>query len=149
MKALFVIDVQKEYIDKYPEDLLPRINERIQEAQENNELIIYVKNLRKLKSGTMSYDFAPELRLYSENVIYKDKSSIFSNNELVNILKNNNISEITTIGIDGCCCVASSAIDAAKSGYISNFPCMYIGVQNHERFQKKKLLLKKAGVIIN
>ncbi len=148
MKALFVIDVQKEYIDKYENTLLPEINKRIQLAEKNNELIIYVKNLRTLKSGNVSYDLADGLKISSENVIYKDRSSIFSNSELNEILENNNVSEITIIGIDGCCCVASSAIDATKSGYMVTLPCRYIGVQNNERFEKKKTALKKMGVII-
>ncbi len=148
MKALFVVDVQKEYIDKYEDGLLAQINKYIKSSEQKGYIIIYIKNLRKLKTGTTSYDFAEGLQVCSENIIFKYRSSVFSDSSLNDILINNKISEITIIGIDGCCCVASSAADALESGYKVFLPCCCIGVQNHERFEKKKTLLKKKGAII-
>lgn len=147
MKALLVVDVQQEYMGKYDKELITRINERIMLAHEDNELIVYVKNQRHLKSGVCSYELADGLELCSENIVYKDKSSVFDNENLLQLLHDNVVSDITIIGIDGCCCVASSAADECKAGYTVLLPCKYIGVQNSERFEKKKSLLIKQGVI--
>jgi len=82
----------------------------------------------------------------SAQTFYKEKSSLFSNNEVNIYLKENRVSEIETIGVAGNCCVASSAIDAAKAGYTVIFPCKYIGILNKDRFLKKKEKLREAGV---
>ncbi len=148
MKALLVIDVQKEYMEKYEDNLLSKINQRIQHFIDNQELVIYVKNIRKLRSSTMSYEFADGLNVCSPYVIYKENASVFSVNELPNILSQNSVSKIEIIGIDGNSCVASSAAEGCKLGYEVILPCKYIGVQNSERFCKKKEDLAKIGVVI-
>lgn len=52
------------------------------------------------------------------------------------------------IGIDGNCCVASSAIEASKRGFAVTFPLDYIGIKDKERFCKTKAKLIKANVEI-
>lgn len=71
---------------------------------------------------------------------------MFSNNEISELLKDLNVTEIETISVDGKCCDASSALDASKEGYTVIFPCRYIGVKNSEGFIKKKEQLRNAGV---
>ncbi len=152
MKALFVIDMQEEYVGKDnrygydSEDLLTKVNERIEYAQSAKEPIIYVKNRKQLKSGGFIPEFAKGLEVISDNIFYKDKSSLFSNKEIVLFLKENNVKEIEIIGVDGNCCVASSALEGVKFGYKVIFPLRYIGVKNTERFIAKKALLIKSGV---
>lgn len=148
MKSLLVIDVQAEYMERYEENLLEKINQRIKQAIESNELVIYIKNVRKLRNGMTTYEFASGLNLCSSYVIYKEKSSAFSANELIDILNKNTISKIEIIGVDGNYCVSSSAIDARKLGYEVILQCKYIGVQNLERFEKKKEMLIKQGINI-
>lgn len=148
IKALLVIDVQNEYMKKYDESLLFRINQRIEHSVENNELIIYVKNTKKLRNRTVTYEFDEKLKVSSEHILYKDKASAFSNNELHNILVENGVSEVEIIGIDGNSCVSCTAVDAQKAGYKVILSCEYIGVQNPERFEVKKSALLKKGIII-
>lgn len=148
MKALFIIDVQKEYMEKYEDSLLAKINERVKQAEDSNEFIVYVKNIRNLRSGKTAYEFADGLNICSSNVFFKDRSSIFTNQQLLDILQKQEITEVEFIGIDGNCCVASSAADAVLLGYKSIIPCQYIGVQNKERFEKKKIMLQKRGITI-
>lgn len=147
-KALLVIDVQKEHMKKYDEGLLFRINQRIQHSVENNELIIYVKNIKKLRNETVTYEFEDRLKVCSEYILFKDKASAFSNKELHNILGQSSVSEVEIIGIDGNSCVASTAMDAQKAGYKVILSCEYIGVQNPERFEAKKSALSEKGIII-
>ena len=148
MKALLVIDIQKEYVKKYKDSLVSDINVRIQQAIQNQELVVYVKNVRNLKSGKESYEFAEGLNVCSSYCIYKEKASVFSDHTLIEILQQNNISAIEIIGIDGNCCVARSAIDAKKLGYQVIVPCNYVGVQNIQRFEKNKKDWIKQGIIL-
>ena len=48
-QALLVIDLQEGYIEKYPSLLLACVNERIQRATADDELIVYVKNTKRLR----------------------------------------------------------------------------------------------------
>ncbi|MDO5111003.1 MAG: isochorismatase family cysteine hydrolase [Clostridia bacterium] len=148
MKALLVIDVQREYMEKYPPDLLPKVNARIAQALEHNELIIYIKNVRRLRSGTTAYAFAEQLMVCSPHIFLKERASIFSNAALLALLRQSDVSEVEIIGVDGNCCVASSAIDAKKLGYAVTLPCQCIGIQNRERFEKKKTTLSKQGIAV-
>lgn len=148
MKALLVIDVQKGYMEKYEPELLKRINQRIEAAVRNNELIIYVKNIKRLRSGDIIYEFAQGLKVDSPYVFCKETASAFSNREMTEFLIESQITEIELIGIDGNSCVASSALDGQKQGYKVIIPCEYIGVQNKERFEKKKMSLEEHGIKI-
>ena len=148
MKALLVIDIQKEYIERYDKCLLTRINQRIQYAVENQEPIIYVKNIRKLRSGTKINELADNLNVCSSYITYKETASAFANEELLDILRQNQVTEIEMVGIDGNSCIASSAINAQKQGYKVILPCEYIGVQNIERFEKIKLSLAEKGIMV-
>lgn len=53
---------------------------------DNQELVIYVKNARKSRSGTMSYEFEDGLNICSPYIIYKEKASAFSVNSHLNTL---------------------------------------------------------------
>ena len=146
MKALLVIDVQKGYMERYGRDLLTAINSRIDEAVSKNELLIYVKNVRHLKSGNVINEFAEDLAVRSSNIIHKEQASVFDNDDLTALLREHDVTEVEVIGIDGCCCVARSAEDAKALGYTVTMPCAYIGVKNAARFEKKKAQLEKLGV---
>lgn len=148
IKALLVIDVQKEYMKKYDESLLFRINERIEHSVGNHELIIYVKNTKKLRNRTVTYEFDEKLKVCSEHILYKDKASAFSNIELNKILVKKGVSEVEIVGIDGNSCVSCTAVDAQKAGYKVILPCEYIGVQNLERFKVSKSALLDKGITI-
>lgn len=86
MKALLIIDVQKEYMAKYPKILLKKINKRIIKGEEDKEIIIYIKNIRRLRSGDNMYDFPKEIKVVSNNIFYKAGASAFTNDELLNFL---------------------------------------------------------------
>lgn len=148
MKSLLIIDIQKEYMESYPYELIDKINNKIFKSGKEKYLIIYVKNIRRLKSGNKIYDFTDNLNICSDNILFKDKASAFTNKELEILLKNNNITEIEIIGVDGNGCVASTAKDAVKLGYKTTLLCDYIGIKNRKRFETNKEKLKDMGIII-
>lgn len=154
MKALFVVDMQEEYVglgNRYGYDsstLIREVNGRIQQAVENREIVVYIGNRKRLKSGIQTPEFAKELLILSNYFFFKERASLFSNDELLLFLKKSEISEAEFIGVDGNCCVASSALEGVKLGLSVSIPCRCVGVKNPERFSKKKLALTKAGVLI-
>lgn len=74
---------------------------------------------------------------------------MFSDDALLALLSENDVSQIVMIGIDGCCCAAASAKDARALGFEVTIPTSCIGVKNHERFTKKRAELQKLGVCIS
>lgn len=87
-QALLVIDLQEGYIEKYPSLLLACVNERIQRATADDELIVYVKNTKKLRSGAKTTALVKNLNICSEYIICKETASAFSNPELQESLVN-------------------------------------------------------------
>lgn len=154
MKALFVIDMQEEYVGEgnhygYESSaLINQVNKRILQAQQEHELIIYIQNRKRLKGDVITPELAKKLQVLSQYIFYKEKASLFSNEEIVRFLQEKGITEIETIGIDGNCCVAASAMEAVALGFAVTFPCRYIGVKNSMRFCKKKAALVKLGVAV-
>ena len=149
MKALLVIDIQKGYIEKYNSDLLLQINKRIQKAVEDHELIVYIMNIKKLKSGKVTNELANNLIVLSTNIFYKEHASAFTNEKLIGFLRSNHISELEIVGIDGNVCVAKSASDAVENGFIVHLLLDCIGIQNIERFTKTRTMLEKKGILFD
>lgn len=147
-QALLVIDLQEGYIEKYPSLLLACVNERIQRATADEELIVYVKNTKRLRDGRKKAELAENLNIHSEYIIFKETAGAFSNPELQEILKQNQITEIEIAGIDGKSCIASTAIDSVQNGYKTILQEEYIGRQNVKQFEKTKVSLLEKGIII-
>lgn len=152
--ALIIIDMQEDYIgekskyDYYPITLVTKVNDRITKAVNEEELIIYVKNRGRRKKEVYISDFVLGLFVASNLIIEKGKSSIFDNNILLDMLTKYKISQVELIGIDGNCCVASSAVDASKLGFSVVYPLEYIGIRNSQRFLKTRVKLLKSHVEI-
>lgn len=152
--ALIVIDMQKDYIGEesrhnyYPNTLIDKVNERIAITNNNGQMIIYVKNKGKRKKEIYISDFVKGLSIASNFIIEKGKASMFDDDIFFELLKNKDICKIETMGIDGKCCVASSALDAMKLGFSVIFPLEYIGIKDKQRFIKTKEKLIKANVEI-
>ena len=152
--ALIVIDMQADYIGEksknkvYSQTLIDKINERITAATRHGDTVIYIKNVGRRNKERYVSDFAEGLTVTSNYIVEKDKSSIFSSPILLEVLKEKEIRNIECIGIDGNCCVASSAIEASKLGFSVVFPLAYIGIKSMERFSQKREQLMKANVQI-
>lgn len=152
--GVIVIDMQADYIGEkskhqyYSQSLIDKINNRIDTAAKQDEIIIYVKNVGRRNKEPYICEFVDGLSVVSDFIVEKEKASIFSNTTLLDILKRNEIINIEIIGIDGNCCVASSAIDASKLGFCVKLPLDYIGIKSEDRFRKTREKLLKANVQI-
>jgi len=93
-------------------------------------------------------EFSPELQVLSTAIFCIEKASIFSNENIITWLKDNEITEIEIVGVDGNSCVVISAIQAHKRGYNVTLPCRYVGIKDKYRFSEKKEELRKVGIII-
>ena len=78
----------------------------------------------------------------------KEAAGIFTNNDLNICFKNNKITEMELIGVDGNSCIAISATEGYRKGYTVILPCSFIGVKNEERFLHKKERLRNIGIIL-
>ncbi len=152
--ALLVIDMQEDYLGKksryhyYPDTLIDKVNERIMKAQQDQDIIIYIKNRGKRQGSPYVSNFVEGLQMISNYEYTKEKASAFVNPDLITLLKDQEITKIEIIGIDGNCCVASTALDAKNLGFSVTFPLDYIGISSKERFKKTKEKLEKAGVAV-
>lgn len=152
--ALFVIDMQETYIgekSKYGYDsksLIEAVNRRIADVKTEGLLVVYVKNVVRRKTESFTPEFVQGLTIVSGHVVEKNDASVFSNARLYALLEEHSIAQIEMIGIDGNCCVAASALDAAHAGYTVQLPLQYIGIRNPGRFQKTREKLQKGGVVV-
>lgn len=149
MKALVVVDMQEDYIgkmSKYKYDdkdlLIQKINEEIEKYEKDGNLIIYVKNNRKNYCSNL----VTELNLKSNLIFEKANSSCYSSIEFCNCLKDNFVHDIKIAGIDGNCCIKSTAIDAAKNNLNVVLQTDLVGVINKIRFVKTLENLKDHSV---
>lgn len=139
MKALVVVDMQEDYIgkiSKYKYDdkdlLIQKINEGIEKYEKDGNLIIYVKNNRKNYCSNL----VTGLNLKSNLIFEKTNSSCYSSIEFCNCLKDNFVHDIKIVGIDGNCCIKSTAIDATKNKLNVVLQVDLVGVINKIRFIK-------------
>lgn len=155
MKALLVIDMQEEYVGqkrnkkRYPyasEQLIKSINSRIADYEQRSGSVIYIKN--KGKSGRAS-DLVAGMMLVSDVVYEKSKASCFSNQSLLDYLREEAISEIEFVGVDGNSCVRFSALDGIKHGFAIFVSLSCVGIASEERFAttREKLLNSHVTII--
>lgn len=147
MKALLVIDIQKSYISRYDHNLLPKINERILEAEKNHWNIVYVKNTKRLRNRTLTEEFADGLAVLSDNVFHKNEANVFSSLNLLSFLQSKGIKELEIMGVDGNSCIKAS-VRAIDCGFSVTVPLDSVGVINQTRFEKTKELFTELGVML-
>ena len=147
MKALLVIDIQKSYISRYDHNLLPKINERILEAEKNHWNIVYVKNTKRLRNRTLTEEFADGLAVLSDNVFHKNEANVFSSLNLLSFLQSKSIKELEIMGVDGNSCIKAS-VRAIDCGFSVTVPLDSVGVINQTRFEKTKELFTELGVML-
>ena len=147
-KALLVVDVQEEYTKRYEDGLLKCINQRIEKAVADSELVIYIENIKVLGFKEKKSPFATGLCIASNYVFNKKKASAFSNFELVTFLEKKGINSLEIVGVDGNFCVFSTAKEGKKHFNSVIVNCACVGVMNEQRFEKVKETLCQLGVEI-
>ncbi len=147
MNILVVIDMQEKYMSMYDCDLVSRVNEKILDARDNNNLIIYVKNEGSTDDAD-SYNFADCLNIVSENIFEKHYQSAFSSKDFSDFIEKLDIQEVEIIGVDGRACVFKTAMDFANRGFNTKIILSCIGAKEDRFYDKAKETMKEAGIII-
>lgn len=120
--ALVVIDIQNDITKNY-KDILQNLNSAISWAVENDMHVVYIKHnnltdgTRTFKPGTKGEEFVPELKIVSNNVFTKSKSSALTSNDFVKFIEDNRIDEFFVAGADATACVKSTCFNMKKSGF--------------------------------
>ena len=166
-KALLVIDAQEDFIgeqrnkDKFDyediDELVKNINDKIRTYDQNMDEVIYIANIlpnnflnKKFfpygTAGSKGAKFDRRIRIVSENYFEKQVGNAFKNNNLVKFIKDNEISEVELVGVDGIGCVFRTAKGAIDIGLKVAIVSDSVGTVNPEKFIKLSTKLKSVGV---
>jgi|WetSurMetagenome_2_1015567.scaffolds.fasta_scaffold425923_2 nicotinamidase-related amidase len=145
--------VQEAYIGAksrygYDAQLIGRVNQRIKQAADDQELVFYIINEQLKKAGIEVSELVEGLAVVSDHIFAKEQASIFTNSSFVDFLRENDIARLEVSGIDGNYCVAAAALDAARAGFAVRYPLPYIGSRNPQLFVKTRGKLQEAPVQI-
>ena len=120
--ALVVIDLQNDITKNYKE-IIEKVNEAIGWATQKEMWVIYIQHnnlsagTRTFKPGTHGAEFVPELKVVSDHIFTKVKSSALTNEAFTAFIQEHGISEFYIIGADAAACIKSTCYNMTKSGY--------------------------------
>lgn len=166
-KALLVIDAQEDFIGEQRnkkkfnyedvDELVKNINDKITIYKKNKDEVIYIANVLPNNffynkffpygiTGSKGAKFDKRIKIVSENYFEKQVGNAFKNNNLVKFIKENQISEVELIGVDGIGCVFKTAKGAMDVGLKVTILSDGVGTVNPEKFIKLSAKLKTLGV---
>ena len=121
-KALIVIDIQKDITKNYKE-IIDNINNAIDWAVNNHIHVVYIRHenlsagTRTFKPNTAGSEFAPDLKLVSENIFTKYKGNALTSEAFTEFIRQNEISDFYITGADAAACVKSTCYNLCKANY--------------------------------
>ena len=121
-KALVVIDIQKDITKNY-KDIIGNINKVIDWAAHNNIPVVYIRHenlsadTRTFKPGTAGAEFAPDLKIVSENIFTKYRGNALTSEAFTEFIRQNEISDFYITGADAVACVKSTCYNLCKEKY--------------------------------
>lgn len=124
-KALVIIDIQNDITKNY-RDVIGNINKAIDWAADNDIHVVYIRHenlsagTRTFKPGTHGAEFAPDLKMVSENVFTKTKGNALTSEEFADFISNNEIADFYLAGADAVACVKSTCYNLRKANYNVN-----------------------------
>ncbi len=131
-KALFIIDVQKGFLNKFTKDLPIKIAHFLEKKKEAFDYIFFFKFINKQNSNWTNQlnwyamfnppdtDIAIELEKFTINDNVFNKRAFFSAikaDNFLDFLKSKNISEIYICGMDTHACILITTMEAFEMGY--------------------------------
>ena len=120
--ALAVIDLQNDITKNYRETV-GKVNEAIDWAVQKDLWVVYIQHnnlsagTRTFKPGTHGAEFVSEMKVVSDHIFTKSKSSALTNKEFAAFIQENGINEFYIAGADAAACVKSTCYNMTKSGY--------------------------------
>ena len=120
--ALVVIDLQNDITKNYRE-IIENVNRAIDWAVQKELWVIYIQHnnlsagTRTFKPGTHGAEFVPELKIVSDHIFTKSKSSALTSETFTAFIQEHGITEFYVAGADAAACIKSTCFNMAKSGY--------------------------------
>ena len=120
--ALVVIDLQNDITKNYRE-IIENVNRAIDWAVQKELWVIYIQHnnlsagTRTFKPGTHGAELVPELKVISDYIFTKSKSSALTSEAFTAFIQEHGITEFYVAGADAAACIKSTCFNMAKSGY--------------------------------
>ena len=120
--ALVVIDLQNDITKNYRE-IIENVKRAIDWAVQKELWVIYIQHnnlsagTRTFKPGTHGAEFVPELKIVSDHIFTKSKSSALTSETFTAFIQEHGITEFYVAGADAAACIKSTCFNMAKSGY--------------------------------
>ncbi len=120
--ALVVIDLQNDITKNYRE-IIENVNRTIDWAVQKELWVIYIQHnnlsagTRTFKPGTHGAELVPELKVVSDYIFTKSKSSALTSEAFTAFIQEHGITEFYVAGADATACIKSTCFNMAKSGY--------------------------------
>ena len=120
--ALVVIDLQNDITKNYRE-IIENVNAAIDWAVQKELWIVYIRHnnlsdgTRTFKPGTRGAEFVPEMKVVSDHIFTKTKSSALTSGEFAAFIQENGVEEFYIAGADAAACIKSTCYNMTKSGY--------------------------------
>ena len=137
--ALVVIDLQNDITKNYRE-IIENVNRAIDWAVQKDLWVIYIQHnnlsagTRTFKPGTHGAEFVPELKIVSDHIFTKSKSSALTSEAFTAFIQEHGITEFYVAGADAAACIKSTCFNMRKSGYT-----VYVLSDCITSYDKKKL----------
>ena len=121
-KALVVIDIQND-ITRHYRDIIENINSAVDWAMKQGMTVVYIQHnnlsagTRTFKPDTKGAEFAPELKVVSDNIFVKTKANALTSEAFSEFIRSKDIREFYITGADATGCVKSTCFNMTKAGY--------------------------------
>ena len=119
--ALVVIDLQNDITKNYRE-IIDNVNAAIDWAIQEELWVVYIQHnnlsarTRTFKPGTRGAELVPELKVVSDHIFTKAKSSALTSEAFAAFLQEHGITEFYLAGADATACIKSTCFNMAKAG---------------------------------
>ena len=120
--ALVVIDLQNDITKNYKE-IIEKVNAAIDLAVQKELWVVYFQHnnlsdgTRTFKPRTHGAEFVPELKVVSDHIFTKSKSSALTSEKFAAFIRENGITEFYLVGADAAACIKSTCFNMTKAGY--------------------------------
>ena len=120
--ALVVIDLQNDITKNYRE-IIDNVNAAIDWAAQKELWVIYIQHnnlsagTRTFKPGTRGAELVPELKVVSDHIFTKVKSSALTCEAFAAFIQEHGITEFYLAGADAAACVKSTSYNMRKASY--------------------------------
>ncbi len=120
--ALVVIDLQNDITKNYRE-IMDNVNKAIDWAAQKELWVIYIQHnnlsagTRTFKPGTRGAELVPEMKVVSDHIFTKVKSSALTCEAFAAFIQEHGITEFYLAGADAAACVKSTSYNMRKAGY--------------------------------